>query len=326
MKDQVGFKIAFKGNNNSLKVQKNYFCNGTPVAIPQNPQGIAVNPKKPQVYVACGNGLGDAAYVSIIDTSNTNYAVNNVNVGNSISWPNEVAVSPDGKYAYVTLGGKNSVSVIDTAKGAVDTSVPLITVGREPWGIAVTPNGNTVYVANKRDSTVSVIDTTQIDPITNTYKVIQTMNSVNSASGFPISFGQFIGNYPIGNEMTPTKTTPIQTPTTNTLSQPSIQTPTTNTLSRSSSQTSSDNKESSNPPNTINPPSPDPLANSINSNKNFKSSESFPLTLTSLKEPESQWSQNPLIQLLIGIIATAVGGILVVHYTGLWEKLQAKKR
>jgi len=29
--DQIGGKITFKGNNNSLKVQKNYFCNGTPI-------------------------------------------------------------------------------------------------------------------------------------------------------------------------------------------------------------------------------------------------------------------------------------------------------
>ena len=28
MGDQIGGKITFKGNNNSLKVQKNYFCNG----------------------------------------------------------------------------------------------------------------------------------------------------------------------------------------------------------------------------------------------------------------------------------------------------------
>jgi len=28
--DQIGGKITFKGNNNSLKVQKNYFCNGAP--------------------------------------------------------------------------------------------------------------------------------------------------------------------------------------------------------------------------------------------------------------------------------------------------------
>jgi len=27
---KFGVKITFKGNDNSLKVQKNYFCNGTP--------------------------------------------------------------------------------------------------------------------------------------------------------------------------------------------------------------------------------------------------------------------------------------------------------
>ena len=29
MSDQIGVKITFKGSDNSLKVQKNYFCNGT---------------------------------------------------------------------------------------------------------------------------------------------------------------------------------------------------------------------------------------------------------------------------------------------------------
>ncbi len=29
MSDQIGVKITFKGNNNSLKIQKNYFCNET---------------------------------------------------------------------------------------------------------------------------------------------------------------------------------------------------------------------------------------------------------------------------------------------------------
>jgi hypothetical protein len=29
LSDQTGVKIIFKGNNNSLKVYKNYFCNGT---------------------------------------------------------------------------------------------------------------------------------------------------------------------------------------------------------------------------------------------------------------------------------------------------------
>ena len=183
--------------------------------------------------------MGNAAYVSIIDTSDTNYVVNNVNVGSSIASPSEVAISPLGDKAYVTLGPSGRVghvSVIDTAKGAVDTSVPLITVGKEPGGIAVTPNGNTVYVVTKLDDTVSVINTTQIDPTTNTYKVIQTINSVNSASGFPVSFGQFRGNYPI--------TTPIQNPTTNNPSQTPIKNPNINNPSQISRQTPDPNTQS----------------------------------------------------------------------------------
>ena len=56
-----------------------------------------------------------------------------------------MAVTPDGKHAYVTNNGDGTVSVITTATGAV--SAP-ITVGSRPVGVAITPDGKHVYVVN----------------------------------------------------------------------------------------------------------------------------------------------------------------------------------
>ena len=72
--------------------------------------------------------------------------------------PAGVAITPDGKHAYVTdtSTASGTVSVITTATGAV--SAP-ITVGKAPVGVAITPDGKHAYVANGVDGTVSVITT-----------------------------------------------------------------------------------------------------------------------------------------------------------------------
>ncbi len=59
-------------------------------------------------------------------------------------------------YAYITNGGSNSVSVIDTATNTVAATV---SVGSSPQGVAFSPDGTLVYVANFGSGTVSVIDT-----------------------------------------------------------------------------------------------------------------------------------------------------------------------
>ena len=68
---------------------------------------------------------------------------------------NTVAVTPDGKHAYVT-NGSVTVSVIDTATNTVVATVP---VGSFPFGVAVTPDGKHAYVTNNGSSNVSVIRT-----------------------------------------------------------------------------------------------------------------------------------------------------------------------
>ena len=71
--------------------------------------------------------------------------VTNVTVGAS---PAGLAVSADGRRAYVTNSGSNTVSVIDTdpTSAAVNTEIRRITVGSGPTGIAVTPDGRRLFV------------------------------------------------------------------------------------------------------------------------------------------------------------------------------------
>jgi YVTN family beta-propeller protein len=71
-----------------------------------------------------------------------------------------VAITPDGKYAYVANNHGTTVSVINTATNTVIG--PPIAVGNSPVGVAVTPNGKYVFVTNNSDNTVSVISTERI--------------------------------------------------------------------------------------------------------------------------------------------------------------------
>src|SRR6266404_2469698 len=61
--------------------------------------------------------------------------------------------------AYITNGGDNSMSVIDTATNTVIATIP---VSDRPFSVVVTPDGSKVYVTNNNSGnprTVSVIDT-----------------------------------------------------------------------------------------------------------------------------------------------------------------------
>ena len=70
--------------------------------------------------------------------------------------PIGVAVSPDGRRAYVTNRDSDTVSVIDTATTPSPRTIP---VGDSPVGVAVTPDGRRAYITNADSGTVSVIDT-----------------------------------------------------------------------------------------------------------------------------------------------------------------------
>ena len=69
--------------------------------------------------------------------------------------PEVIAITPDGKHAYVTNNIPNTVSVIETTGNTV---VATVAVGSFPIAVAVAPDGKHVYVTNS-SGTVSVIAT-----------------------------------------------------------------------------------------------------------------------------------------------------------------------
>ena len=121
------------------------------------------------VGVLVGVGLGVCAAPAWAATSHTAYVVN---VGGTVtpidtstntagtpivvgSGPEGVAITPDGKTAYVANMGLGSVTPIDTSTNTAGTP---IAVGSGPDAIAITPDGKTAYVANFNADSVTPID------------------------------------------------------------------------------------------------------------------------------------------------------------------------
>jgi len=92
------------------------------------------------------------------------------------SQPFGVAIAPDKSRIYVTSGGSEMVTVIDTARllkyihahpqpfaqdlsASANFVVTRIAVGLNPRGLTLTPDGRKLFVANRLDDTISVIDT-----------------------------------------------------------------------------------------------------------------------------------------------------------------------
>jgi YVTN family beta-propeller protein len=77
--------------------------------------------------------------------------------------PVDVAITPDGKQAWVVDQAGGTVSVIDTKTRRVIAGP--IPVGKAPRGIAITPDGSRAYVTNSGDETVTVLDTGSFAPV-----------------------------------------------------------------------------------------------------------------------------------------------------------------
>ncbi len=76
-------------------------------------------------------------------------------------WSYGVAITPDGKTAYVTNLVSGTVTPIDLA---TDKPGPEIKVGDHPFGIAIAPDGKTAYVTNAWSNSVTPIDIATNEP------------------------------------------------------------------------------------------------------------------------------------------------------------------
>jgi YVTN family beta-propeller protein len=125
----------------------------TTVPVGSTPLSAAVTPDGRHVYIVNAG----SSNVSVIDT-----ASNTVTATIPVPGAGRVAISPDGRYAYVTAcpnscnNVQGDVSVIDTA---TNTVTAILTVGSGPFGVAISPDGRYAYVTDRNSEAVSVIDT-----------------------------------------------------------------------------------------------------------------------------------------------------------------------
>lgn len=142
------------------------------IPVGQGPHNIQVAPDGKLVWVTNNGEPGKAAEkpahqgmsksdngtmagvgaVWAIDTA-TDKVVAKVPIGKH---PAHVVVAPDGRHAYITNGGENTVSVVDISAQRV---VETIAVGASPHGMRISPDGKQAWVANLKGGTVSVINT-----------------------------------------------------------------------------------------------------------------------------------------------------------------------
>lgn len=93
-----------------------------------------------------------------LDTD-TGKVVRTVVVGEN---PHEVAVTTDGKTAFVANPGSNSVSIVDIATGKETKRLTSPSFGF-PHGLAVHPNGDVVYLTSERKQLLIALDTVKAE-------------------------------------------------------------------------------------------------------------------------------------------------------------------
>jgi YVTN family beta-propeller protein len=110
-----------------------------------HPDAIVANPARDQVYVANAN----SDTVSVIDTVHDRLAatlrVGLTGKGPTGATPTGLAVSPNGRTLYVSLGGENAVEVIDVPSRK---RLGLIPTAWYPTDVNVTPDGQNLVVTN----------------------------------------------------------------------------------------------------------------------------------------------------------------------------------
>ena len=124
---------------------------GDPVTLTGNPTAMALSPDGATLYVLVDSFPGLSSSLLSFATS-TMTQTGDVPAGMRSSG---LAISPDGKNAYVTDTFRDVLVHIDLATGNTDD----IPVGSRPVGVALTPDGTQAYVTEVFDDAVTVVDT-----------------------------------------------------------------------------------------------------------------------------------------------------------------------
>lgn len=146
-------------------------------SLGNSPWGVAVTPDGKYAYVpTCAGPAG----VSVIDTK-TNAIVTTVLTPGC---PLEIAISPNGRVAYVTDDSSNEVLVIDIATNTLTGNIPLgSSCGSSSagaTGVAFGPFGRRAYVTNQDNNCAYVVDTVS-------KSVVDTIPGLSAPIGVAVS-------------------------------------------------------------------------------------------------------------------------------------------
>jgi PQQ-dependent catabolism-associated beta-propeller protein len=119
------------------------------IGVPKNPRGMRFTADSKRLFVA-----SEQAHTVSVIGMDTMAVDKSVPTGGSR--PVDIALSRDGKRAWVSHGESGDVRVLDTSTLEVLATIP---VGPRAWWTALTPDGNRLYVTVGRGGDVAVIDT-----------------------------------------------------------------------------------------------------------------------------------------------------------------------
>jgi YVTN family beta-propeller protein len=144
------FAYVSNGSSNTISVlDLVYLRQDRTLQVGVQPTGMAVNPKRNEIYVVNTGVASGAGSVSVVDTD-LNRVVATIPVH---KLPYFIDVDTAGHRAYVTNSGSNTVSVIDLDRrleiGAAGT-------GEQPGMARISPDMRTLVVTNRGSGSVSI--------------------------------------------------------------------------------------------------------------------------------------------------------------------------
>ena len=144
------FAYVSNGSSNTVSVlDLVYVRQDRTLQVGTQPSGMAVNPKRNEVYVVNTGTAATTGSVSVIDTD-ANRVVATIPVH---KLPYFIEVDATGHFAYVANSGSNSVSVIDLD---ARREIGVVGTGEQPGLARISPDMRTLVVTNRGSGSVSV--------------------------------------------------------------------------------------------------------------------------------------------------------------------------
>jgi YVTN family beta-propeller protein len=141
--------------------------------------GVCVSPDNRKLYVGANRDETLGAIVIFPLDDLRSFRREQINL---TSYPHKMAVSPDGKWLYVTVEN-NALAIIDTSTRAIVKTLSLTT---NPRGVAFTPDGKYAYVCSLKRVTVVDVAT----------KTIFKQIAIGASENFEWPFAVAIGPVP----------------------------------------------------------------------------------------------------------------------------------